>query len=66
MHRSRLEAEVEEAARRRTAKLPSYMKPTASSATKARCAADMAFSMTAGGLLGGYWHGWLYQLLQAF
>ena len=36
VHRSRLEVEVDEAAARRTAKLPSYMKPTASSATKAR------------------------------
>ena len=36
VHRSRLEVEVEEAAARRTAKLPSYMKPTASSATKVR------------------------------
>ena len=36
VHRSRLEVEVEEAARRRTAKQPSYMRPTASSATKAR------------------------------
>jgi hypothetical protein len=36
VHRSRLEVEVDEAAARRTAKLPSYMKPTASSVTKAR------------------------------